>query len=149
MYNCLTHERETQMKRNTSILTCVSCVVKEIQIPGCPGRGRAQRGDKSNEMTLLECKLAFFTIVAAPARAHETSLPHTRAVQAKALCETFISNTHTHTHTHTSRWWECEGTFVGLLKSGHSSQSFSFSRPRSDFFLSLCPLEHSETSEEF
>lgn len=40
--------------------------------------GRQQLGDKSNEMTLQECKLAFFSGVAAPAPTHETSLTHTR-----------------------------------------------------------------------
>lgn len=81
MYNT----RERQTGRNTGFFFNSKEILNLHRSLTGPGGERKQHGDKSNEMTLQECKLAFFGVVAAPAQAHETSLAHTQT-SAKTQC---------------------------------------------------------------
>lgn len=87
---------------------------------------RKQHGDKSNEMTLQECKLTFFTVVAAAAQTHETSLTHTQA-RPKTPCWALIS--------HTVHRWKREAAILSEAVHLNLPLTVSFSSSCSPSFL--------------
>lgn len=75
----------------------------------------------------LECKLPFFTLVAAPAQTHETSLTHTQTKDQNTVLDINLTNISLMLRS-------CEGTFVARLSEAiHLNLSLTLF-----FFLAFC-----------